>query len=233
MKIETSFPVAGLRGTVSNSQLSYSTVQGEVLARAKVIPANPQTPEQLLVRSYMTAATKNWDTLTKAQREAWDAYARTYFADATAPTTAPGLSVYVRAQVNRQLLGLPLLAAAPTQAPPPPVTSITQVDALNPDTLGLTVTHTLTSVAGLSLVVRQTPATATLARRPQPTDLRYVKGATVASTSALPATGASVQFAPTRYSIEDGQRYGVGARIVRTADGIASLPITGDFIKVV
>src|SRR5690606_17213270 len=79
MKIETSFPIAQLSGTVSNSQLSFSTVQGEVVARAKVIPANPNSPEQLLSRSYITAATKNWDTLTTAQREAWEAYARTYF----------------------------------------------------------------------------------------------------------------------------------------------------------
>ncbi len=233
MKITPAFPVSAMRGTVSNSQLSFSTVQGEVIARAKVIPANPQTAEQTAVRSFITAATKNWASLSPSQREAWDAYARTFLTGMIPPTTAPGLSAYVRSNVNRQVLGLALISAAPVAPPPAPVRTFSADSGTDPDGLGLTVDHTHTTVSGLVLLVRMTPATATLARRPQATDQRYVRGASADSTVALPTSGTSVLFGPTRYAVQDGQRFGVEARIVRTADGIASQPIYGDFIKVV
>ena len=231
MKFKGGFPCMGLAGTTNNSQLTYTTIKGSIYARAKVAPSNPRSVDQQLVRARVSEVTKNWDTLTRAQQKAWELYARQYMLPADRAHTSAGLSGYLIANVNRRLFGLALTTDAPVEAPPAIVGQVEQLGAQNPDALGLALHHPHSVVAGLVVVVRMTGATATTGRKPQPGDLRFVCGATAASVAPLPASGDSVVFSPTRYVVNDGQRYGVEVRVVRTADGVPSEPVFGDFLK--
>ena len=231
MKLKSGFPLVELRGTTSNSQLTYTTINGAISARAKVDPKNPRSPEQQLIRSYISTIGKNWKTLTNAQRTAWDRYANTFMSSSLKKHVSPGQNAYMITNSNRLILGLTLTVNAPVEPPPAALKALGQLAAQDPDALGLEVFHDIPVPAGHVLLVRMTPATASAARDPQVTDYRFVKGATVASTLPLPASGGSVVFRPTRYEIEDGARYGVEVRVVRVADGVPSLSSFGDFIK--
>lgn len=231
MRFKSGFPCVGLSGTTNNSQLTYSTIKGDIYARAKVTPTNPRSVDQQLVRARVSEITKNWDNLTRAQQKAWELYARQYLLPSDKTNTGAGLSGYLIANVNRRLCGLALVTDAPVQAPPAIIAQVEQLPAQNPDAVGLVLHHPHSVVAGLVVVARVTGATATTGRKPQPGDMRYVCGATAASTAALPASGGNVVFSPARFVVEDGQRYGVEVRVVRTADGVPSEPAFGDFLK--
>ena len=61
--------------------------------------------------------------------------------------------------------------------------------------------------------------------------LEKLRGATALSSLPLPASGASLSFTPARYTVQDGQRYGVEVVGVRLSDGLCSRPTLGDFRK--
>lgn len=235
MLIKLAQPIIGMDGTYKDSGLVYNTFEGQTYARARVIPTNPKTIDQTKMRTYLTLATRNWENLTAAQRDAWTDYAKTYFPlnSKNLAVRASGIATYARANSIRQVLGLTLTTDAPTEAPPTPVTTIAQVGAEDPDALGITVDHGYSVLTGLQVIVRMTPAMVTVARAPKLTDYRYVRGVDSTSAAALPASGSTVLFSPTRYIVNDGERYGVEVRVIRTADCIMSRPVFGDFLKVV
>lgn len=233
-RIELSSPVRGIRGKFANSDIVYFMRGAIAFARAAADVFNPQTDDQVKVRAYFSNATKNWDTLTDTQRKAWEDYAKTYFN--TGPNgeviETNGVSMYAKANSIRQILGLTMISAAPTAAPPSPVTGVAQAGVSNTDELDINVTHAYSSLTGYQVIVRMTPPMATVARKPRPSEMRLVKGVSPGSALALAASGATYTFIPTKYLVSDGQRYGVEVKIVRTADGIESTPFYGDFIKV-
>lgn len=219
-------------GTYAGADLVFFTMNGRVFARGRTEIANPKTAEQLLIRTFMTLASRNWEALTEVQRAAWHTYAETYFTtdeDGLAVTPS-GIATYVRANCIRQMLGLAMTTDAPSSAPPSPITSIAQT-AADPDHVSFTVTHGITTITGLQVVVRATPAMSSVARKPREGDYRLVCGANDDSAKVLPASGTVLDFAPSRYAVETGKRYGVEVRVVRSADGTMSPPVFGDFIK--
>jgi len=235
-KVLLSSPVRGLQGKFGLSDVCYFMGKnGKTYARSAGAVANPRTAPQQSVRAYFTAASKAWQTLTPAQRAAWEDFARMYFAtnDAGESVKPSGINTFVKANSIRQVLGLTVVADAPTMAPPAPLSEIEQVDAMNPDTLGITVTHSITPLTGLQVIVRMTRATLTGARAPRLTDFRFCRGVSPDSAAPLVASGSDLTFTPTIFEIGDGLRYGVEARVVRTADGIMSRPALGDFVKAV
>jgi len=101
--------------------------------RGRVIPANPQTSFQSVVRNGMSSAATIWNaTLTQAQRDAWDAYAA---AVPKAGNTLTGENWFcacevLRVQANTYLTGTPwtqvldgptILSMAALTAPVPTV----------------------------------------------------------------------------------------------------------------
>ena len=233
MKMTMAFPTLGMNGTVSNSTVVFVQQKGETFARAKVRPANPRSVDQTKIRSYMSLATKSWGGLTPAQQRAWLEYAKKHFSenDEGIKVVASGASAFTRANVIRQILGLSLIGDAPTEAPPAAPSEIRQLAAQQPDGVGLEVYHGYTTTTGLQVLVRATAAMPSLGRVPRPEQCLYVRGVGPASAQALPASGGSVNFGPTKFVVDGGQRYGVDVRIVRTADGMVSRPAFGDFIK--
>lgn len=235
MKIKPAGHIEEISGV--SSTLVYSTVKktGRVHTRPYKKPTNPRSAEQQIIRTFMANATQNWKNLSPTQREAWLNYAKLFFTkDEDGEKVVPsGLATYMRANSGRQLLGLPLTTAAPVLAPPLPLLEIQQLGAQNPDSVGLTVVHSHTSLANHSIVVRMTPASFSPADAPREGEYRFVRGASVNSTVPLPASGTDVTFAPTRFIVNDGERYGVEARVLRTTDGLMSLPVYGDFFKLI
>ncbi len=233
MFIKTASPVIAMDGTYKGCDVVFTTIEGRIQARGRNREFRIASPQQQLIQSYASNATKNWDELTQTQRDAWKAYAAAYFTkNAKNETVLPSaLGTYLKANVIRQVLGLALSTEAPTEAPPQAITSLTAGAPSDPDTLSVIVNHAIASTAGLQVLVRMTDAMKTVAVTPTSNDVRYVRGALPASAAAVPVTGGTLSFTPTRFLVADGQRYGVEVRIVRTADGIMSRPIYGDFIK--
>jgi hypothetical protein len=233
MKIKTVSQLIELSGSYKTTDLVYMRLGDQTVARAKVTPANPRSSDQLKVRSYLTLAMRNWDTLTAAQRSAWQVYAERYIipGNPDAQLKGIGLNTYARANAIRQALGLAMISDAPLDGPPVYPTGIRQLAAQNPDSLGFELDHGITSVAGYQVLVRATPAMPTVARVPRANEYRYVCGMGPASFHALAASSGAYTFSPTRFIVDPDLRYGVEVRIIRTADGMASTPIYGDFIK--
>jgi len=50
------------------------------IVRAHRVGVDPRTPAQVWARARLSAASRNWHTLTDAQKTAWDTYAATFYA---------------------------------------------------------------------------------------------------------------------------------------------------------
>lgn len=233
MKIDTVTYIRALRGTYKTTDLVMQEYEGETVARAKVTPENPQTADQVKIRSCVTVATRSWHNTTEAQRDAWGTYSEKYDPDADSDKSVKSLALrsFIRANIVRQILGLPLVLDPPSLGPPGMPTAVRQLGAQSPDSIGLEVDHTETDTAGLMLLVRASDAMNSTACTPTPEDMRYVCGVGTNSFKPLGVSGAPVEFNPTKYVVNNGERYGVSVQIVRTADGSVSAPLYGDFIK--
>jgi hypothetical protein len=212
-----------MTGTHTGCSLVYTRYGDNTYGKGRYVGVRRKSPDQQTVGAFVTAATRNWDNLTDAQREAWLAYARTYFAtDENGRQVRPsGIATYVRANVVRQLLGLALTTDAPTQAPPNPLTSAVLLPADDMTTYGFNLVHSIAPVTGHMVLVRITPAMPTVACTPDVNDLRYIKGLVPGSAAALVASGSAIAIDGGRFTVNEGQRMGFQLRVVRTADGIA------------
>lgn len=97
--------------------LTYSHNRGGLYTRARAIPVNPATPQQVAVRGFMVTLATAWvGTLTQVQRDAWDLYALLVpLPDSLGdPRNVGGLGMYVRSNVPRLQAGLARVDAGPT-----------------------------------------------------------------------------------------------------------------------
>jgi hypothetical protein len=97
--------------------LTYSHNSGGMYTRARRTPVNPATAEQQAVRNYLSQLSAAWSqTLTDAQRLAWDAYALAVpmMGKLGQPINIGGLGHYIRSNVPRLQAGLTRVDAGPT-----------------------------------------------------------------------------------------------------------------------
>lgn len=98
--------------------LTYSHNQGGLYTRARAIPVNANTSQQLAVRNIMATLTALWvQTLTQAQRDAWATYSLNVpIPDSLGePRDIGGLAMYCRCNIPRLQIGvLTRVDAAPT-----------------------------------------------------------------------------------------------------------------------
>lgn len=96
---------------------TFSHNRGGLYIRARTIPVDPSTIPQQRVRSTLAVAVEDWvNTLSQAQRDAWDLYAF------NVPLPGPlgdlrnvgGLGMLIRAAVVAKQFGLPAILDAPT-----------------------------------------------------------------------------------------------------------------------
>ncbi len=95
-----------------------------LIQRAWVVPANPKTGDQLLVRSHLTTVTKAWRNLTEEQRLAWIAAADQYNTNSTLGQNGKLTGSQLHTKINAALLAIggtvvTTPPAAPTFTPLP------------------------------------------------------------------------------------------------------------------
>ncbi len=101
-------------GSLGSGVASHN--RGGYYVRNRVIPVNPNTGRQQTIRAFFTSLVNFWtNTLTQAQRDAWDAYgANTPVLDRLGQTIfLTGQNQYVRTNVPRRQLGQARVDAAP------------------------------------------------------------------------------------------------------------------------
>jgi hypothetical protein len=109
------------RGRVGG--LIYNTHRGKAVVRVKVAPSQPQSEQQLLVRSRAVFLSREWATLSDAQRTTWNDYAENHLdTDWTGnPKRISGFNWYIRCNMALLAMGGTILTSAPvTSAPDAP-----------------------------------------------------------------------------------------------------------------
>lgn len=107
------------RGGIFNS-IVYAAWRGINYIREFAMPTNPQTIRQMLIRGFLTTASRAWIALTDVQRNLWRDFAdtltyRTQIGQSYNPT---GIAVYVGLSVIAQdQLQVPVLVPPTTPAP--------------------------------------------------------------------------------------------------------------------
>lgn len=88
-----------------------------LIRRSWVVPANPQSPDQLVVRSRLAARAAAWDTLTEAQQDAWITAAASEQTRPSLGQSGPltGLQLYVKINANLDLVGEPIVTDPPAK----------------------------------------------------------------------------------------------------------------------
>lgn len=107
--------IGELSGSVGALTASHN--KGGSYIRSRVIPTNPGTPFQTEVRSLMGQFAARWtNTLSAAQRGAWDTYALNVplLNRLGESVTVTGLNMYQRSNIPRAQNGLPIVDDGPT-----------------------------------------------------------------------------------------------------------------------
>jgi hypothetical protein len=92
----------------------FSKWKGRAYIRARVVPANPQSVDQMAVRDSMSRVVELWQSLSAATKEAWAAYA--------SPYSLSGYNAFVSAnraaeQIPAVLLMSPMNPLVPDMVP--------------------------------------------------------------------------------------------------------------------
>ena len=107
MKAKTNELFDDFSGTTGNITATHSA--GHLVVRNKIIPTYTDTEYQKAVRQNFTKFTKNWQELTDAQRDQWNAKAKAVTSNHAAfgiSGKISGFNLYVRCNMNLQLVGL-------------------------------------------------------------------------------------------------------------------------------
>jgi hypothetical protein len=162
--------------------VSYPSRTG-LIRRQWVVPANPQSPEQLQVRSRLTQLASGFDALTQQQQDTWNLAAANHQTRATLGQSGPltGLQLYVK--LNSTLLEF---GQARADVPPP----YPAFPALVPQNLVITNTD---GDIKLALTCPAGPAENTILRgsAPQRSGVRRLPGVRVLGTVPAPVAGAA------------------------------------------
>lgn len=217
-----------ISGRIDSSTAVNTFNGGQSLLRGFTTPQNPQTTEQLTVRSIFSQLTKAWgQTLTEPQRAGWNAFAAVnpVTNNLGNSVTRTGLSAFVELGTIQMLRTGSYIAAAPTLGRPSPITAIPAVTTAspNPGDLAIELSHGYVTLTGLYVMVKQTPILTSPAITPKASEYRLIEGAVATSFQSLQASGSTYGFDDPRYTDDTGFRGGFSAQIVN-AEGYASLP---------
>ena len=215
--------VTQMSGSIGGMTGSHN--KGGMYLRARAVPVNPNTAQQVAVRSIVSDLSNRWaNTLTAPQRAAWDVYAL------NVPLTGPlgdprqvsGLNMYVRSNVPIVQSGLSRVDGAPTifdlgEYTPPTVDA---VDSANTEVdIAFTNTDDWANEDGAAMLV--------FASRPQNQSKNYFKGPyryagrINGNGTTAPTSPASIALP---FPVGVGEKLFVRLSVVR-ADGRLSTPI--------
>jgi hypothetical protein len=88
-----------------------------LIRRSWVVPANPQSADQLLVRNRLATLASTWDSLTEVQQDGWIAAAAQMQTRSTLGQSGPmtGLQLFVKVNANLGLVGEPVVQTPPAR----------------------------------------------------------------------------------------------------------------------
>lgn len=196
--------------------------------RARTKPVNPNTSRQATARARIALLVQEWnDTLTAAQRTAWNSYADSVnWTNALGETiNLSGFNMFVRSNMVRLYCGAAIVAAGPTTMALPaqdPVYAIAINGATNQFTITFDDTQDWCSEDGAFMP--------TMLGTPQNPTRNFFNGPWrfqnfLSGNSGAPITSPAGPFAITAWTFATGQRgWGFG-RIIR-ADARVSTPFT-------
>lgn len=203
---------------------TFSRNRGGAYIRTRSVPTNPGSAFQSAVRAFMADLTSAWgDTLTPAQRAAWDLYATNVPMTDTLgePRNVGGIGMYCRSNIARLQAALDRVDDAPStfdlgEFTAPAFGTISEAGG----TAGVTFVNTdawANEDGGAMLV---------LLSRPQNPGVNYFKGpyrfaGLVEGDSVTPPTSPASLTLP--FPVVEGQRLFGQARVCRV-DGRLSLP---------
>lgn len=214
-----------LSGSIGGVTASHN--RGGAYFRNRAIPVNPNTVFQQAVRGFLADLTSLWNnTLSPAQRAAWDLYALNVpLPDAIGdPRNIGGLGMYIRSNVPRLQVALPRVDDGPTV--------FNLGDSTNPsfDTfLAVSNVFNVNFTAADAWANEDDAAMLISSSRSTNATINFFKGpyravAPILGNLALPPTSPVVTLAA--FSIEIGNRTFIQTRVSRV-DGRLSLPFRG------
>ncbi len=204
------------QGSGSLAGLTFSRNRGGKYIRARATPTNPNTVFQQAVRGFMSQLTSLWnDTLTQAERDAWDLYAENVLIPDTLgePRNVGGLGMYNRTNVPALQAGLARVDAAPTvfnigDFTNPSIVSITA--ATNILSLAFTAADAWANETGSAMLVYTS--------RAQNPTINFFKGpyrlagAILGDDTTAPTSPAAITLA---FNAEVGQRIFIKVNVIR------------------
>lgn len=183
---------------------------GFPVARRHVLPANPRSADQVLIRGYLTGASQAFGNITDAQRAAWEVLAnkmtrRHLGFDYTPPAIAMHNCVNSYGQINSQAI----TAVAPSELADFSATAIGTVAYVGATTtLSFIVTHTDTTPFG-EWAVSITPAMPSAQRHPRRSDYRLAEGVAATSIVTVTSSPQTISLTAPQYAWTDGQYMGI------------------------
>lgn len=194
---------------------TYSHNASGLYQRARSIPVNPNSPQQAAVRGFQSQLSNHWvNTLSVAQRAAWDTYAQNVLIPNTLgdPVNIGGIAQYIRSNVPRLQAALARVDTAPTIFDLGEFTNptISAVDAAADEVdVGFTNTDDWAGEVGSAMLV--------LASRPQNSSVNFFKGpyrfAGLIAGAVVPPTSPATLALP--FPVVAGQRVFFQFRVSR------------------
>ena len=198
-------------------QIVYFLWRNSQTARNWVRPGQPQSPDQIITRSLLSAITKNWPTLSDSDRATWQTYATANRVTNRLGVlvTSTALGMYLRCNFWVAIsFGIgSIIDTAPTVAGPSGFTGISAIVSTGANSYEPTGTHAHTVTTGLRAVARMAPSVSP-ATHPQFESLPLISGVVVASTDALEASGTNQNYTAARYSVAAGDDVDLSMAIV-------------------
>jgi len=215
--------LSGSDGTVGGHV--YLTLMGMQCLRLHVMPAQPRTADQLLIRGYLTAAAQAFGSLDAAERAAWEVYANLckkshlgyeymYYA----------INAYIQINVYRQIAGEAITDVAPTAIAGFSASVIATLGYVTGTTVfSFILTHNGVAATGY-WACYQTPVLASAQRAARPSDFRLADAVAATSIVAVAATPQTVEITSPKYVPEDGDHMAV--KVIPLSDDYAPGPPT-------
>lgn len=199
---------SGRTGVAGDGQVYY-TIEGRGIARTLVIPSNPRSTDQQLIRGLQTSLALQYKGLERIQADAWDLFGRKFtgkdrFGRAF---TYGGIQAFLAVNTHRVLAGLAATTDPPAFATTPSPIRIVSATVNVDGDLNLALEHQVAEGAAIWRV-RITPPSDSNVRLAKPGDLRYATALFSASYIASTASPQSIVLTP-KFTLSAGVPIGL------------------------
>ena len=226
MLVNLSAPVSDASGALGSSVVFYRWRTSQCL-RDYVVPTNPATSNQVIVRAALASITKLWKGLTQQNRDSWESYAAAnLITDRLGrQVKSTALGWYLACNSMLQYAGQSLISDAPTYAPPQPATgfSLVKNDA-GSGTIVTSVTFSGAAPVG-ALWLGRVETLESAACKPVLRRQGTIAGPIADSFSAITTSGSNVEFVTVAPGAV-GAWVGFTLQMVDIRTGLVSLPYT-------